>query len=206
VRILVAIVLPALAVGLTAFARGPSEEGKGDDEPLQRRKVEAARPDVLRLADSLDRDEDEIERQAQAVAEKHDLGSVMGVFKPRDKGGVGVGAKPDTILPDGIELKLLLLGKEPLTPKALEAQRDDLIHAAKVALAVSRAAPLYASQYTGHGTLRAKRDWVLYCKDMNSAAQDWIDAMNRDDFKALKKAGADLNRSCNDCHGDFREP
>ncbi len=57
---------------------------------------------------SLDRDEDEIEKQAHAIAENHDLGSVMGAFRPRAG--------------DGVEIKLPALGKKPLTRKELEDQ------------------------------------------------------------------------------------
>lgn len=79
VGILVALLPPALAVCLSASGRGPSEE---DDAADRLRKAAAARADVLRLADSVDRDEDEIERQAGAIADRHDLGSVMAALKP----------------------------------------------------------------------------------------------------------------------------
>jgi hypothetical protein len=79
VGVVVALLAPAMAVCLSAFARGPSEE---DDSAERLRKAAAAREDVVRLADSLDRDEDEIERQAFAIADKHDLASVMAALQP----------------------------------------------------------------------------------------------------------------------------
>lgn len=202
-RIVLGVALPALAVCLSASARGPSEE---DEESRQLRKAAAAREDVLRLADSLDRDEDEIERQAQAIADKHDLGSVMWVFKLRDKGGVGVGNMPDTVRFDGIELELLALDRKPPTPKELQDHRDDFIRMAKVSLAVARATPLYASRYTGERTGRDRRTWVQLSKDMRDGSQDLIDALKRDDLKAVKKAVNDLNWSCNGCHCCIDEP
>ena len=184
-RILFGVALPALAVCLSAHARGPSEE---DDEPQRRRKATAAHDDVLRLADSLDRDEDEIEKQAHAIADKHNLESVMWLFKPRHKGG------------DGVEATLLALEKRALTPKELEAQRDDLIGMAKATFAASRAAPLYASRYVSADNGRAGKTWARYCEDMKDSSQDLLGALRADDVKALKKAVVALNRSCTNCH------
>ena len=192
------VLLPALAVCLPAPARGPSEE---DEEALRLRRAEAARPDVLHLADSLDRDEDEIEKQAHAIADKHDLGSLMWAFRPRDKGGVGVGAKPDAI-----ETKLLALAKKPPTAKELEEQRPDLVRMAKVTLAVGRVAPLYASQYAPPGAGRGKRDWRRCCDDLNAASQDLIDALGGGDPGAVRRAAGRVNETCNACHETYRNP
>ena len=138
---------------------------------------------MLRLADALDRDEDEIDRQARAVADKHDLGAVMGVFRPNEAGGVGAGAE------------LFALAEKPLTPKGLEDRRDDLMETARVTLAVARATPLYAP----HGRL-TKRDWLGASEDMKDRSLDLIDALKGDDLRAIEQAAGRLNRSCNPCH------
>lgn len=41
---------------------------------------------------------------------------------------------------------------------------------------------------------------------MSDAALDLIDALKRDDRVAARKAAADLDRSCRDCHGEVRGP
>src|SRR4051812_7606753 len=52
--------------------------------------------------------------KAEDIA-KAELGDVMQLFKPRTKGGVGIGPAPGAITPDGIELKIINLA----TKKAL---------------------------------------------------------------------------------------
>src|SRR5437773_437368 len=46
-----------------------------------------------------------------AIAKKNELGDVMALFKLRTKKGLGVGDTPGAITPDGIEAKLMGLGK-----------------------------------------------------------------------------------------------
>ena len=46
--------------------------------------------------------------------------------KLNKKGGLGIGSKPGSVVPDGIEAKIIALAKKPLDNKALEAQARDL--------------------------------------------------------------------------------
>ena len=188
IRIVFALAAMALAVCAIASGRGPSEE---DDEAQRLQETQAACKDVLRLADCLDRDEDEIEKQAHAIATNHDLRSVMGVFRPRAGAGDG--------------LKLIALGKKPLTPKQLEDRRDDLIRLAKATLAASRVVPLYASRYIAPAGPLTKRDWAMFSDAMKDASQDLMDALKGDDVTAVCKTAGRLNASCNGCHGAGRD-
>ncbi|HVS35571.1 MAG TPA: hypothetical protein VMS17_08315 [Gemmataceae bacterium] len=198
-KILLGAALAASVVCLSATARGPSEE---DDEAQQRRKAAAARPDVLRLADSLDRDENEIEKQAHAVAEKHELHSVMWILKPHD----GFRVLPKSEAPyDGIELQLFMLAKKPMAVKDLEASRDDLIRMTKVIFAVSRVAPLYAMQYADKSGPKDRKTWPQCCGDMQDRSQDLIDALKGDDVNAIQSAAASLKCSCEACHSGYRD-
>ncbi len=202
-RILFGVMI-AIAVSLSASARGPSEE---DDEAQQRRKAAAAQPDVLRLADSLDRDEDEIEKQADRIAAKHDLLAVSWVFKWREQGGLGVGPKPGAYDNDGMEVQLLQLGgKRPLTPKELKDRRNDYLQMAKVTLAVARVTPLYAARYVPADDGLRKKNWDRGCRDTIDSAEGLIGALKGDDPEVVWKAARRLNDSCNVCHLRYEEP
>src|SRR6185369_11522326 len=93
----------ALAVAVGALMYGVGNAG--DDAA-----VKAA---VLKIADALRKgDKEAAATQAEALAKKVEkLEDVMNLFKPRKKGGLGVG-KAGVVTPDGIELKLITLGRD----------------------------------------------------------------------------------------------
>src|SRR4051812_38953613 len=84
--------------------------------------------------------------KAEDIA-KAELGDVMQLFKPRPKGGVGIGPVPGAIKPDGIELKLIDLGKKrPLGPADVAKQADPLAEAGEITGAIADVAQHYANK------------------------------------------------------------
>jgi hypothetical protein len=136
------------------------------------------------------------------IANKADLGDVMQAFKPRAKGGLGVGPTPDTIKPDGIELKFIALGKMKAIPAAaLGKEGPDIAKAADVTKAIAGVTLLYAEK---EGK-KAPTKWKQFAEDMQKAAGDLSAAAKKGDPAAVKTAIGKLNASCNDCHADFRD-
>src|SRR5437016_8304267 len=82
------------------------------------------RESVKKLADTLkDNKADDARKQVKAIADKIDdvdeLMHLMSPRRPKGKGGLGIGDKPGTIKPDGIELKIGDLAKKPLSKTQL---------------------------------------------------------------------------------------
>src|SRR5438046_2086326 len=82
-------------------------------------KENAARDVILKMADALEKDDAaEAKKQAEAL-KKANVEDIMGLFKLRTKDGLGIGAKAGAITPDGIEAKLMAVGKKAPTAKDL---------------------------------------------------------------------------------------
>src|SRR5258708_27600520 len=93
-------------------------------------KENAARDVVLKMADALEKDDAaEAKKQADALKQAS-VEDIMGLFKLRTKDGLGIGTKAGAITPDGIEAKLISVGKKAPTAKDLDAQSADLARAA----------------------------------------------------------------------------
>jgi cytochrome c556 len=140
---------------------------------------------------------------AADIAGKADLGEVMQAFKPRSKGGLGIGPTADAIKPDGIEQKLIDLGKSKkgLSKGDLAKQADALARAAEATKAIGEITILYADKEGKKNPTK----WKQLAGDMKKAADDLSAAAHKADADAIKKAVNKLNASCNDCHSDFRD-
>lgn len=67
-----------------------------DDDEKQ--AIKDAQQAVIKLMDSMNGKKGDVKSQAEAIHKKFpDLKNVMWVYKPRSKGGVGMGAKGDSI-------------------------------------------------------------------------------------------------------------
>jgi hypothetical protein len=199
-----AAVLLALGGLVLAPARGRDDD-KEEKEKMM--KTAAAKEELLKLVGAIDAGakDDEIGKQAGAIGKMHEIGPVMNQMKPREKGGLGIGDKPDAILPDAIELKLIALGnpKKLISKADLTAQQADLVKMAEVSLAISHVAPIYAE---GEGRKGAEvKEWNKYCEDMQKGSRTLIDAIKSGDPKKVQDASNRLNGSCNSCHTTFRD-
>lgn len=141
--------------------------------------------------------------KAKDIADKADLGDVMQAFKPRAKGGLGIGPTPDSIKPDGIEMKFLDLGKKkPMAKPDLAKQAKDIAKAAELTKAVADVTLLYSDK---DAAKKSPTKWKQYAENMQKAAAELAEAAKKGDPDGVKKAVGKVNASCNDCHADFRD-
>src|SRR5947209_6103159 len=83
---------------------------------------------VLKLAEAIEeKDTTEVQKQTVALARQFEVEDWMRLFALRRKNGIGVGATPGFIMPDGIEAKLLALSKKLPTPREIDAQSEALV-------------------------------------------------------------------------------
>lgn len=169
-----------------------------DDDDEKKANAEAQKA-VLKLVETMKNGKGG-DAQIAAIRKKFDeLKPIMWVYKPRKKGGIGMGAGGA----DDIELTLGKMGgpKYKLTPPKLAGMKNDLILAGELSKVVAEISDKYAEQY-------AKKDvkkWKGYTKDMKKAADDLIAAAKSGNPAKVKTAATNLSNSCTSCHSDFRE-
>jgi len=169
----------------------------------------AAKDGILKIAKALQKgDSAEATKLAAALAKKLDpdegLHDVMHLFKPRSKKGLGVGAKPGEILPDGIELKLLKLAdpKQGISAAAVKKEGPALEEMGFVMAAIAEVAMQKPpSKDSGKKT---KRDWMTWSKEMRDGAIKLGEAARAQSAPEVKSAAAKLNDSCANCHAVFK--
>jgi soluble cytochrome b562 len=186
--------LGALALGVSVLAVA---SGRDKDEADNLKAAAAAAPDVQKLADAAG-DPAALKKEAAAISTKDELLPIMWAFKPAAKGGLGVGGKGE-----GIELKLISLGKKVLPAKDLTAQGADLKRMAEVTRGIAEVTPSYAGKFTK--TPAEAKEWNGYAEDMKKTSDDLRLAAKANFAKGIKDAANHLNASCNDCHTKFRD-
>ncbi len=161
--------------------------------------------DVQKIADAYKKgDAASAQAQVAALAKKAaKLEDVKNAFKLRDKGGLGVGTTPGKIVPDGIELKLLALGRGPLAAADLANQADAL---EQMAFRIAVVADVTALKpQTKVGSPKATpQNWAIWAHDMRAGAVDLIMAARKKDAQAIQAAAVKLNASCTSCHDAFK--
>jgi hypothetical protein len=203
-------VLAALGATVAFVGRG---RGDDEEEKVKLEKTLKAQPELVKIIDMIGKGakEADIRKAADELTKKHDLEFVMGAgFKPREKGGLGVGATPGAIKPDAVELKLIDIGAtkpkktEPkITEKDIAAEKNDWIKMAQVSQTLAEIAPSYAAM--DKRTPAEQKKWNRYCEDMKKGSIDLVGAINTGEPKKVQQAADKLNASCNDCHKDFRD-
>jgi cytochrome c556 len=184
--------LLAMAVGLLTAASGQT----ADDE--EEKATKEALDQLTKLLDNMNKG-GPINNDAAAIQKKFpdNLKAVMSAaFKPRDKGGIGVG--PKGMKGKGIELEIISLGKKARAAADLAKQTNDLILIGNVSKALAEIADLYPQT-------KKMADWKNYNNEMRKGADELIAAVKRLDAKQVKEAANNLNASCNGCHADFRD-
>jgi cytochrome c556 len=183
-------VLLALALCLLMVTGGQS----ADDEEQQ--AIQQAQQAVLKLMDAMGKGGDGKAQAAAIHAKfKDDLKIVMTVFKPRDKGGIGVGSKARG---DGIELKIISLGKRAPAKGDLSRLQPDLELIARVSKAMAEVADQYPQT-------KNQDMWKKFDDEMRKGADELMEAARSGDPKAVKTAANNLNASCTNCHSTFRD-
>jgi hypothetical protein len=156
---------------------------------------------VLKIADTIKKgDMAGADAQAVALAKKvEDLGDLMDFFKKRDKGGIGVGSKAGVVVPDGIEMKLVGLGRESPSVAALKKEAASLEEMGYVVAAMAKVAR--AKPATG---AKAK-EWNGWCDAVAADAVKLSAAAKSQGAADLKTIARKINESCNACHSAYRK-
>src|SRR5262245_10020893 len=105
--------LIGLAVGVALTLAAVATARDDDDD----KDVIAARKEVLEVLDAVKggKDDKVLAAKAAAIHKKNiDLNYLMAVYKLKEKGGVGVGAKPDP--KSGVEAKIIALQRTERGP------------------------------------------------------------------------------------------
>jgi hypothetical protein len=178
----------ALGIWLLALA---GQVGAFDD-------IADAQKDVVKLAKSAAGGKIDA-AQAKAIRKKYDdLEIIMTIYKPKNKKGLGFNKTPQ-----GIELKIINLGKRALPKATLDKEANGLIEMAHINMAVADLTKLYVPAKPKGGKKPA--GWLKYCDETKKAAQDLIKAVKSGDPAKVKSAATNLNSACNGCHSDFRD-
>jgi Cytochrome C' len=184
-----------LGAGSLAFVN----YGCAADDDDSKKATEALR----KVGKALEGGKEEGAKKEIAELTKMDLGDIMEKFKPRDKGGFGVGPKEDVYKPDSIQDKVQALGKKPLSPAAMAKEMDDI---AQMGLDIASIA-VGANAHTPKTKAGAKdpKDWKLWTDEMKKAGMDLNKAAKAKDIKGVKAAATKIQSSCSNCHGVFRD-
>jgi hypothetical protein len=139
----------------------------------------------------------------ELVTKKIPLKSAMTLFKLRHAGGVGVGAEPGSVTPDGIEAKFIQLNKTELDAETAKREGPALEKAAHIALAMS----YVVEAYTPTKKLGDKdpKDWRLFTNDMRASAEELAQAAKQREAHGLHVAAKGLFAACSSCHAEFRD-
>jgi hypothetical protein len=173
---------------------------RADDEEEMKLTREAG-VDVAKLVDAMKDKMDGDKKDAEAIVKKHGLDYVMYQFKPRERGGLGLGVK-GTIKPDGIELKIKDLTENKMSAADLKKQGPALIRAAQVASVLSDMASVTTPPKAKPGTPASA--WATYSADMKKGAKEFAEAVKGGKPDVVQKAALNLNASCTGCHSAYR--
>jgi hypothetical protein len=183
------VVLAGLGLWL---AEGP---GRADDDSIKQ--------DVRKIADAFEKHDTAAAQQAAAALAKKpdaDVETLMNLFKPRSKGGLGVGDKPGVVKRDGIEIKLQDLDKKAPSSAEVGQESAALTRAGYVAAAIAEAVRDKVPQEH-----KAKlKEWQLYAKEMQKAGLAFAESARGKSPDTIHKAAKQLNDACIKCHDAFR--
>jgi hypothetical protein len=202
-RLLSVVLVGVLATSIWLLAT-PGLQSAVDDEDAEAIAEAGKATDKLKkLVDALAEGKvDTVPGLAKATSGTTSLKHIMwAAYKPRDKGGMGMGATPGSIKPDGIEAKLIAMSRKPLGTAQLEKESPSLIRLAQVAQGMAEVVDLNPPAPAAGKPLEK---WVKFNKEQKDAAKDVIDAVKANDTKAVQTAATRLYASCTNCHGVFR--
>jgi len=188
----------SVGVALTlAFAAVGVARDKEDDEDTLNARKEVL--DVVKAVEDGKGDK-ELAAKAEAIKKKDiELNYLMKVYKLKEKGGIGFGEKPTST--SGMEAKIIALQK-PLAKATIKKESKDLIKLAHLNIAMSEIArPHFQKPMDG----KTRKDWDKWLDEQKAAAKELIEAVKKEDGKAVAKAAKDLLATCTECHAAFRK-
>ena len=182
----------ALALGLTTSALALALQGKkGSLEPLD---ALAKKAQDATFAE-----------ECKKAAGSLDLDPVMHSFKPRAKGGFGIGMKAGLVPAnqDGIEAYLPTLSKKGLSAADAGKLADPIIAMCNRVLAIAEVSDHLWPE--SKESSKSKKKWLDLNEIMKVGAKDLSEAVSTKNYAGVKKAASKLNSSCTDCHSVFRD-
>ncbi|MFO0879980.1 MAG: cytochrome c [Gemmataceae bacterium] len=192
-----ATALGATLALMVAMVTGPQNAQAFDDA----KEVKKAQQDILDLAKKV-ADGKDVSKEAADIKKKYEeLNTVMHAYKPSTKGGIGTGLEPKA--GDGIEIKVINLGKRALTSAALAKEKEALVKVAYINAAIADITHAYAPAKPKGG--KGAKEWKQFCEEMKKSSLDLAKAVEAGDTAKIKAAANNLNNSCNNCHSDFRD-
>jgi cytochrome c556 len=204
-----------LVLGL-ALLSSPVTRADDDDEKVEKENIEKAKKladPLKKLVDAVEsgKDKDTVAEVARELdtKEKYGLKIIMwAAYKPREKGGMGVGPKAVEGKSDGIEVKLIkqLRRKDPMSPDDLKKESDDLIKMAVVAKSMAEIADRHTPEK--NDPLDSKKtiaNWKKFNQLTKDSAKDLIEAVKANKPDKALDATKNLYSSCTNCHSTFRD-
>jgi cytochrome c556 len=190
---IVAVVLAGVA-GLL-FTAGPTQaQGEGKDVPATVRKI----ADMIKA-----KNHDGAAKTAAAAAKNiEELPDLMSMFRPRNKGGLGIGEKAmANPSKDGIEVFLRDLARDVPGNVAKQAEALETTGfwiAAMGELSIAKAPAKDQGKKT-------KKAWIGWSTDMREAGIAFAKAAQSKGAQEIKTAAGKVNATCNNCHSVFKE-
>ena len=165
-----------------------------------------ARGDVTKLADLAAKDPEALYKKAAEYAKSLDsLEDVMNLMKKRTKENktpFGFGPKPTGTQDDGIEVRIQNLSKKSPSAAQLKKDKADLLQMLDRTLAIGEIALGTPKKKEGD---KDPKDWKEYAERMVKETKELRKAIEEANPPAVKKSAQNLNSSCTDCHGKFRD-
>jgi len=194
-----------LALGLCLWTASVTRSADDDDDAMDIKEAGKATEGLKKLIDLIDKDKDknEIAKAAEDLDKKTDLKHIMwAAYKPREKGGLGVGDKDAKFKPDGIEAKLINMSKKEMSEAQLKKEGPALIKMAETAQAMADIAERNTPKKDE--PKKPIADWTKTNKAQRDAAKELIDAVKANKADKVLDATKNLYASCTNCHSVFR--
>jgi hypothetical protein len=182
-----------LALGIGALTLNSRAYADDDDK-----EIKEAQDAIVALAKDIEDGKPATAKVAAIKKKFDDLGTIMQVYKPRAKKGLGFGPTGE-----GIEAKLNSIGgKKGISKADLTKFEKELIKVSNVNLAMVEVLRKYPPKPKNGKT---EKDWNEYADAMKSGSLDLIKAVKAGDSAKVKSIAANISNACNNCHTDFRD-
>jgi hypothetical protein len=171
--------------------------------PISRAAADAETNGLVNgIADMLAKGDTAGAKKAAGDLKKLDYETVMHAFKPRSKGGIGVGPKGSGITPDGIELKINAIARDGITGPAMKKEGDALVRVGYVTEAMAQFA--VAKPWDAPMGKKTPAAWNEWADKMVTASAEFTKAAKGGSAADLKKAASNIKNTCDGCHAIFK--
>jgi hypothetical protein len=144
----------------------------------------------------------DVKRGAAYLRPKYaELDDLAKAFKPRRRGGIGIGPPANN---DGLELKLYVLRRTELNAAQLQEQKADVNRLAHYTIAIIEVVRLFAPDVPRRDG-KGAREWNAFADEVRLGARDLLRANATGDAKGVRAAAIKLAEGCFNCHDVFRD-